>query len=686
MSLKKLVILFTALLILRSMSFSQNIDSLKHIFLTTKYDTARAKALLDMTDILYYSKPDTIIPLCELSIKIIEGKFSGASEKEKKSFLNTKAGALNNIGYIYKNNGNIAKALDYYSQSLKMYELLDDKIGLSAVSNNIGLIYANQGDGKKGMPYLLRALKLREEVNDKHGIANSLNNIASEYKDEGDTVKALEYFDKSLKIEEELNDKNGLSLTLDNIGLTYVARRNYDKAIEYYKKSLLFSEEIKNKREMAYSLNYIALALLRQGKVNEALAFSLRCFKISQELGYPEIIKNASSTLSKIYAQTGNWKGAYEMHVILKKMDDSLYNENTHKTALQKEFQYEFEKKAAADSVKVMEENKVFDARMGQERTQRNGLYIGIVLISVFSLFMYNRFRITSKQKGIIVLQKTEVDRQRELADSRRIIAEEQRYIIETKQKEILDSIHYASRIQQAMLTSKEYISKHLKAEYFIFYQPKDIVSGDFYWAVNHHNKFYIAAADCTGHGVPGAFMSLLNISFLTENVIERGIKEPAKVLNEQRKEIIKALNPIGNENSKDGMDCVLCAFDLVNNKLEFAAANNPLWLIRDNELIQYKADKMPVGKGEEQAKDFTQQTIDIRKGDMVYIFTDGYADQFGGPKGKKFMYKQLSQLLISSHHLPLSEQHDILKKALNDWKGRSEQIDDILIIGLKIS
>ena len=315
----------------------------------------------------------------------------------------------------------------------------------------------------------------------------------------------------------------------------------------------------------------------------------------------------------------------------------------------------------------------------------RTVLFVSIAFFALFSVFTYNRFRLTRKQKRIIELQKVEVDRQRELADSRREIAEAQKHIIEEKQKEILDSIHYAKRIQQAMLTSEDYIAEHFNAENFIFYQPKDIVSGDFYWALSHHDKFYIAAADCTGHGVPGAFMSLLNISFLNENVIERGIKNPDQILNEQRREIIKALNPTGNENSKDGMDCALCAFDLKNNKLQFALANNPLWLIRAGELIEFKSDKMPVGKYEDHIKNFTLQSTEIFKGDCIYIFTDGYADQFGGDKGKKFKYKQLKELLLLNVHKPMNEQKEMLSKTINDWKDNLEQVDDILIIGVRV-
>ena len=379
---------------------------------------------------------------------------------------------------------------------------------------------------------------------------------------------------------------------------------------------------------------------------------------------------------------------------------------------------YDFDKKES--STKAEQEKK--DAITQEEKKHQKTILLfvigGLLLLVIFSSFMFNRWRVTKRQKQLIEKQKKLVD-----------VA----YIeIEEKNKEITDSINYASRIQKAMLTSEGYISNALSNlggekqsdNFFIFYQPKDIVSGDFYWAfkadyfnpsINNvdvnapltngtNGSFYIATADCTGHGVPGAFMSLLNINFLNENVIERNITEPNKILNKQRQEIIKALNPKGSENSQDGMDCVLCKFDFDSLTLTYSAAYNPLWIIRngtpvqsinssnsvielsDNlHLIECKADKMPVGKYNEVDKEFTQHTIQLQKGDTVYTFTDGYADQFGGPSGKKFKYKALGDLLLSINHLPMSEQRDILKKTINIWKGNMEQVDDILVIGIRV-
>lgn len=221
--------------------------------------------------------------------------------------------------------------------------------------------------------------------------------------------------------------------------------------------------------------------------------------------------------------------------------------------------------------------------------------------------------------------------------------------------------------------------------EHFVLFKPKDVVSGDFYWATATPEGFVFMTADCTGHGVPGAFMSLLNISKLSQAINENKITRPDLILNNIRTEIIKALNAEGSEESKDGMDAVLCKLDIKNLKLQYAAANNAFYIIRNKELLICKADKMPVGKGHDDSISFAFNEIALEKGDVIYTFTDGYADQFGGPKGKKFKYKQLEDIFMSICTLPMKDQSSILNQKFEDWKGSLDQVDDVLIIGIKI-
>jgi ligand-binding sensor domain-containing protein/serine phosphatase RsbU (regulator of sigma subunit) len=295
----------------------------------------------------------------------------------------------------------------------------------------------------------------------------------------------------------------------------------------------------------------------------------------------------------------------------------------------------------------------------------------------VLLLYLFYRWRTRALRERQKQLEKTVEERTKEIVH--------QKEIVEEKHKEITDSINYAERIQRSFLATQKMLDENLN-EYFVLFKPKDVVSGDFYWADKISNgNFLIAAADSTGHGVPGAIMSILNITSL-ENAVKEGATNPADILNHTRKNIIERLKKDGSvEGGKDGMDCSLLSFDFKNNKLSFALANNPLWLVRNGECIEYKADKMPVGKHDRDSVSFTQQEIDLEKGDLIFIFTDGFADQFGGPKGKKFMIKNLKNLFLSISNLSMKEQEQKLNDEFTTWKGENEQVDDVCIIGIRV-
>ena len=354
------------------------------------------------------------------------------------------------------------------------------------------------------------------------------------------------------------------------------------------------------------------------------------------------------------------------MQVVFKQMSDSVYNNANEKASIQTMVKYEYEKKSTADSVKVAEEKKVTNAQLKQEKTQRFALYGGILLIGLFGAFLYNRLKISKKQNLLIELQKSELQKQKE--------------IVEEHQKETLDSIHYAKRIQNALIANSDFINSNISNN-FILFKPKDIVSGDFYWATKHNNKFYLAVCDSTGHGVPGAFMSLLNMGFLSEAIKEKNIEKPNEIFNYVRNRLISTISEGGQ---KDGMDGILICLEQNNRTIEYAAANNAPVLIKKNEIIELQKDRMPVGKGEKNL-DFTLYTIELEKNDTLFLYTDGYADQFGGPKGKKFKYKSLNELLLNNVDLDLMSQKNEIEQTFISWKGNLEQVDDVLIIGVKI-
>ena len=581
------------------------------------------------------------------------------------------ASSLNNIGLIYRGQGETAKAIDYYSQSLKINEEIGDKLGIAISLGNIGIIYKNQGETTKAIDYYNQSLKLREEIGDKQGIAASLNNIGIIYNDKGETAKAIEYYAQSLKIYEEISDKQGIAISLNNIGTIYKDQGNYAKAIEYYTQSLKTKEEIGDKQGVAASLSNIGTIYNAQGETAKALKYNQQSLTIAQEIGAALETKQAASYLWEINKKLGHYKESLKMYELFIATRDSMESEANQKALIQQEYKYAYEKQAAADSITSTEEDKVKDALLTAEKAENKQhqleataqkqqayfLYGGLGLAVLFGGFIFNRFRVTSNQKEII----------------------------EDAHKEITDSIDYAERIQRSFLATKEILDTNLK-DYFVFFKPKDVVSGDFYWAdLLSNGTFAVVNADSTGHGVPGAIMSILNISSI-EGAIKEGATAPHEIFNKTRQSIIKRLKKDGSpEGGKDGMDASIVCFDFENKKLTYTAAQNPIWVIRDNEVIQIKAEKMPVGKHDLDHIPFEGGEFDLQKGDQVYTLTDGFQDQFGGPKGKKFMIKRMREYVLSISHLPMAEQHQKLNEAFSDWKGDLEQVDDACVIGVRI-
>jgi serine phosphatase RsbU (regulator of sigma subunit) len=309
----------------------------------------------------------------------------------------------------------------------------------------------------------------------------------------------------------------------------------------------------------------------------------------------------------------------------------------------------------------------------------------GIYFITIIgSVWYYIKWREKSLKERQVELEE-KVDEATLVIRNQKEEVEKQKHIIEEKHKEITDSITYAERIQRALLASKKLLDQNLK-DYFILFKPKDVVSGDFYWATKLSNQqFVLVTADSTGHGVPGAIMSIVNIASLKEAVIQ-GITSPDMLLNETRRLVIQNLKNDGSaEGGKDGMDATLISFDFENNMLTCACANNPIWIIRNNELLEIKGERMPIGKHEKEDIPFTMSTIPLQKDDVVYTLTDGFSDQFGGPNGKKFKYKPLQELLLSIANLPMPVQKQKLALAFDNWKGDLEQVDDVCIVGVRV-
>ena len=690
----------------------QTIDSLNAIIASPNSpDTSRASAYLNLSGILYVSNLDTMIPLCNKAEKIArEGLKSVKNNKEKASYLKTLSGVynnkgfiyynkgqvskglkyilisldlikelddkeelatgLNNVGYIYNDLGEVEKAIEYYHKSLKIEEEIENKQGIATSLNNLAFIYDKQGNTEKSLEYYYKSLTILKELKNKHNIARSLNNIGSMIERNGDLDKALDHYQNSLSINQEISNKHGIATSFINIGLISEKKGNFEQALNYYRKSLTIREDIDDKDGITISCNRLANLLLKIDKLVLAKEYAIKSFNISKELGFPQNIQISAQMLSQIYELEKNGLMALEMHKLSIQMRDSINNQNTQQATVLQQARYDYEKQKTINDAN---HQRLINEKQDEKEKQKILTYstTGIlILVVVFLLFVFNRLRVTRKQKEKIELQNIELEIQKQ--------------IVEEKNETITASIHYAKRIQAAILPPEKAV-KELLPESFILYKPKDIVAGDFYWLEHKNNKVLFAAADCTGHGVPGAMVSVICNNGLNRSVREYGITDPGKILDKTREIVIQEFEKSEDE-VKDGMDISICVVD--GQKLLWAGANNPLWILRPTkdkfEFIELKPDKQPIGKYAKE-NPFTTHEIDLKKRDTIYMFTDGFADQFGGKKAKKFMYKPFKELLLSIQDKTMDEQKVMLEQHFEAWKGSLEQVDDVCIIGVKI-
>lgn len=588
-----------------------------------------------------------------------------------------KANTLGYIGIVHRKQGNFPKALEYYFQALKLDEEIGDKKEIATDLGNIGVVYHKLKNYPKTLYYYERALKMDEDSGNKPGVARHLGNMGGVYGEQKNYPEALSCYFRSLTMAQQLKNKGLIARNLGNIGSIYFEQKNYPEALEFFLKSLKIKEELGTKNYIASGLRSIGLLYTATKKYSESEEYLKRALKISEEIGSPDDIRVSHECLSSLYKETKDFSKALEHFEEAMAIKDSLYNKDKDKEIASKEITYEFEKKEAI--AKAEQEKKDALAEVNTKKQQLVLIFVslGLLLVFVFAGFIFRALRIARKQKKLIEEKNRQTEEQKQ-------IIEQQKEIVEEKNKDIIDSINYAKRIQDAMFKEQEHVSEHLP-EHFILLKPKDIVSGDFYWALEKEDQFYLAAVDCTGHGVPGAFMSMLGIAFLNEITASNQLFSPAEILDLLRSKVVKELRQSGKQQeTNDGMDMSIMRFDLKTKQLEWAGANNPLYIIKDDNLTEIKPDKQCIGYNDDMTP-FVNHEMKLEKGTSFYLFTDGYADQFGGDKGKKFKYSQLKSILLSTQKMPLLQQKNILDEAFENWKGKLEQIDDVCIIGLRV-
>lgn len=659
MKSKSIYYLFVIMILCQSAIAQQTkIDSLLILLKTAKEDTNKVNTLnvlsKELINISDYAKA-----------KIISDE---ALIISKKKFFNKGIGnALNNIGVIYKNQGNYSEALKNHFAALKIRKENGDKHGTAISYYNIGAIYYFQGEYLKALENHQEALKIRKEINDQQGIANSYLYIGEIYRLKGEFSNALDTLMEALKIAKKIDAHQAIAYANNNIGIIYDIQGEYSKALKYYQESLKKREEMGDKAGIAGTKINIGLLYSKLKQYSDARNFLNEGHLLSKEIAQKEWIKQSYIGLSELDSTLGNWKSAYENYKLYKFYNDSIFNEESNKQITEMSTKYETEKKEA--QIQLLEKDK--EVSNAENKRQRLVIYSvsgGLLLLFILSGVIFKSLQSNRRKNRIITEQKQEV--------------EKAKHIIEEKHKEQTDSINYAKRLQEAILPPMELVKKHLP-DSFILYQPKDIVAGDFYWMEAINNIVFIAAADCTGHGVPGAMVSVVCSNALNRAVKEFGLRDTGKILDKVTDIVLETFEK-STANVQDGMDISLLAFNTTTKQIQWSGANNPLWYINNGQVIEIKANKQPIGKYDNR-KPFTIHNIQHSDSSVFYLFTDGFADQFGGPKGKKYTYRRLEENILSASNLTMQEQENKLQQAFQQWKGTAEQIDDVTIIGIKL-
>lgn len=681
-------------------SFSQTednayIDSLSTIYNTTKEDTLKIQSLLMLSEIYYRTNPDTLLSICEDALSFIEKKLkSKPTPREREIFLANKGTAYTNMAAVFEEKGDLKKSFEYNNKGLAVYKSINYFIGISTVLNNLGKIMKLQGEFKEAINLYTESIKYADLCNDRKGKAYTIGNIGAIHYSNGNYNEALEYFIKAKVMHKEVNDIYGLTVSLNNIGSVYRNLNMLDLALKSYHETYglcLQSGDIKQQSNCTLKLSMVYG--LKNDQVN-AIKFGDLALKYAKDSESAQSLVRALKNLYDINKRIKNTAKAllyYEEFIVVR---DSINTEDNQKAIIEQRIQMDYDRKLIADSIQFEEKKKaeltVKNVEIEQGKNQRMMLYGGLSIFVLLSIFIFNRYQISQKQAKIISEQKN--------------IVESQKMLVEEKNKEITDSINYAKRIQTAILPSLSSFESQLPNS-FILYKPKDIVAGDFYWmetTSSRHSELdtesfkkeeiasearkdviLFAAADCTGHGVPGALVSVVCSNALNRSLKELNTSNPALILDRTRDIIINQFSK-NDEQVSDGMDIALCSFNKDTLELQFAGANNSLYIIRNNEMLEYAAHREPVGLHHKQTP-FISHNIQLQKNDTIYLFTDGYADQFGGENGKKLKYKPFKELLLTISHHPIKEQNVFLNKHFSEWKGDFEQVDDVCIIGVKI-
>lgn len=625
-----------------------------------KSDSAACELFIDIVQEYTGMLPDSAIYYNEKALEL-------ATRLNDKRLLSK---CYHSYGNIYYYKGDYADALNYYFKSLKLNEELGDKKAVGSSFNNIGNVYWLQGKNEEALEFYFKDLEVSKEIGDKISEAKTLGNIGLIYDSKKEYDKALEYYFKSAELSEKVKDYDAAANAFINIGLVMQVKEKFDEALSYYEKAKSIAETAGNKEALALVTINTGSCYNDMKKYALAESYLKKALVLSTEIGSKYYLKYIYNLLADLYKNLEDYKSATEYYELLIKVKDSIYNEESSKQLNEMQTRYDTEKKQKQIEIQNLE--------LKEKQIAIYAVSGGLVMMFLLAFVIYRGYKQKQKvnrelqiKNDTITLQKDEI--------------EEKKLLIEEKNKNITDSIEYAKTLQDAILPDTDIVVNSLP-DSFVFFRPRDIVSGDFYWYYKKGNKHFIIAADCTGHGVPGAFVSMVCNNLLNEVIIHKNFDEPGDILTEVNKSVFSVFQKEGTKvRANDGMDIALCIFDSSSRQLGFAGAMNPALLVRNNEIIEIPADKISIG-GSKPGYKFSSMQTELQAGDCIYIFSDGYHDQFGGSKGKKFMFRNFKKLLCEISSLSAHNQVQQLEQSLVSWQGNYERVDDILVIGFKVS
>jgi tetratricopeptide (TPR) repeat protein/serine phosphatase RsbU (regulator of sigma subunit) len=593
--------------------------------------------------------------------------------------------ALSNIGSVYETTYDFNKAINYYEKSAEVKDNINDKHGLSDVMDNIGNLYYKQRYLEKSIDSYKKSAELNEQLNKKDNLGSNYNKLGVAYYKMGNYDEAEQYYEKSLEIKQQTGNNKDVSMTYNNLGNLNLDQNKYKKAITFYEKSLELKNRINYTYGKAVSLHNLGNAY-RQLNINtKAIENFEASKKICADNNFEELLARNIKALSELYLLVNAPDKASEYKDLLSASDfadidindpvtesqiDSEMGESekvikylTEEVLRQKEMVEQQATERERENKINSQRLRIKNLQIKRQRVLMSSLTIVIALILV-ALFLFYRQIVQKKKANTVLTQKNT--------------------LISKQQKLITDNMKSASVIQKAAMPPDNLISTEL-TDFFVLNMPKDIVSGDFYWMDKRDNKVFIAVADCTGHGVQGAVVSMLGIALLNEIVNKSYSKKPGEILDQLSIKIKYSLHQSGDiEEIREGMDIVLLKIDTKNNRIEFAGANNPVYIVRSGEIIEEKGDRNPIGYYSKGTL-FETKILEIKGGDSLYMFSDGYIDQLGGENLKKFLPRRFRDILLEVNNKSMMERKEILMKRFNEWKGEYQQVDDIMILGIKV-